>query len=85
MTAKSEALGAKLRALRLEVCPKEKAEDFAARAGIHSTTLSRIECGHTRPGVDTLARLARCLGVPLARLLEGIEDGEDGEDPKKAS
>ena len=41
---------------------------LAKEAGISYSALSRHECGWTRPGRQTAARVAQALGVPVAGL-----------------
>ncbi|HWI97192.1 MAG TPA: helix-turn-helix transcriptional regulator [Solirubrobacterales bacterium] len=53
-------------------------EDLAFRASLHRTEIGLLERGGRIPRIDTLAKLGGALGVPPARLLEGIvwEPGE---------
>ena len=44
-------------------------EDLAHRAGIHFSTLRRIETGKADPTLSTLRRLAEGLDVRLAELV----------------
>lgn len=45
--------------------------DLAKAAGVHQTRLSRIESNVTAdPGVQTMGRIARALGVPLTALVD---------------
>ena len=45
--------------------------DLAKAAGVHQSRLSRIESDVTAdPGVQTMGRIARALGVPLAALVD---------------
>ena len=48
--------------------------ELADRAGLHATTLSRLERGHQCPPVDGLARLAAALGCSLSHLVD-LEGG----------
>lgn len=43
--------------------------DLATAAGVDPSTISMIETGKSRGNVDTVARLARALDVPIAELL----------------
>ena len=43
---------------------------LAERAGIHQVTVARLESGARRPGLRTLEKLARALGVDLGALLK---------------
>ena len=45
-------------------------EALADKAGIHRVSLANIERGAKTPTLDTLARLAKALRVPLSRLLK---------------
>lgn len=55
--------GATVRALRVAV--GIKGIDFAARVGISSSTLTRIEQGARDVAPDTLRRIADALGVEI--------------------
>ena len=44
--------------------------ELAQRAGLSLNTVSLIERGRRTPGVDTLARIARALGVSPGELIE---------------
>jgi transcriptional regulator with XRE-family HTH domain len=46
-------------------------------AGLHQTEIARIERGTRNAGLETIAKIARGLGVPAASLLEGINEGAD--------
>ena len=45
--------------------------ELGQRAGLHYTHIGRFERGASRPGGDTLKRLADALGVSSDYLLEG--------------
>jgi DNA-binding XRE family transcriptional regulator len=60
-------IGRRLRELREE--KGLTAYEIARRSGIHRPNISRMESGKHVPTVDTLDRLARALGVPVAALL----------------
>ncbi|MBB6475996.1 helix-turn-helix domain-containing protein [Sphaerisporangium rubeum] len=49
-------------------------DDFAARCHMSPSTLSRIETGHRRIGLDQLTAIARALGVTLDQLVESVAD-----------
>jgi len=49
-------------------------EDLADLAGLHRTYISQIERGLKSPSLNTLAAIARALGVKISRLLQGIDD-----------
>ena len=61
---RSAAVGERLRRLRKE---RELTQDGLAKAvGISRIQMNRIESGLSRPGLDTLMRLADVLGVSLS-------------------
>jgi transcriptional regulator with XRE-family HTH domain len=41
--------------------------DLEHRTGLLRCYISRVECGHTDPQVETLEKFARALGIPLYR------------------
>jgi DNA-binding XRE family transcriptional regulator len=63
------SLGNRLRALR--EAARLTQSDLAVAAGIGRITEVRIENGEQSPRYDTLARIARALGRPLADLVAG--------------
>lgn len=65
---------ANLRAARLERNLSQ--ERLAHIAGLNMTHVARIERGEREPGVRSVAKLARGLGVSAAVLFDGI-DGRD--------
>ena len=65
-------IGDRLRAVREE---KELSQgDIEKRTGLLRCYLSRVENGHTVPGIETLEKIARALEVPLYQL---FYDGEE--------
>lgn len=48
-------------------------EDLASRCCLHVSYISKMEAGTGLPGINTLVRLARSLGVSADDLLRGIE------------
>lgn len=62
-------VGARIQGLR-EKRDWSQAE-LARRAGIHRVSLANIERGAKLPSLRSLERLAKALGVPIARLLKG--------------
>lgn len=58
-------VGAQIRALRM--AGGLSGQDLALASGVSRSMLSRIERGLVSPSVDTLERIARGLGVPVAR------------------
>jgi transcriptional regulator with XRE-family HTH domain len=47
-------------------------EELADRAGLHRTAISLSETGKRNPRLDTMARLADALGVPVTALVDGV-------------
>jgi transcriptional regulator with XRE-family HTH domain len=47
--------------------------DIEARTGLLRAYISRIENGHTIPGLDTLSRIAEAMGVPVSDLISKAE------------
>lgn len=75
MPAKSEpdpALGATVRSLRRSAGLRQ--EDLAHSAGIHFTTLRRIENGKADPTFSTMRHLAEALDITLAELVALAEE-----------
>src|SRR6478672_7870489 len=66
-------IGDRLRALREE--KKLSQGDIEKRTGLLRCYISRVENGHTVPAVETLAKLARALEMPLYQLMY------DGHEP----
>lgn len=48
-------------------------ERLAEKAGLDQTYISGIERGVRNPGIKNIVRLARALGIPVAKPLEGVE------------
>jgi transcriptional regulator with XRE-family HTH domain len=68
-------IGDRLRALREE--KKFSQGEIEKRTGLLRCYISRVECGHTVPAVETLEKFARALEVPMYQLFY------DGEKPPK--
>jgi transcriptional regulator with XRE-family HTH domain len=51
--------------------------DIEGRTGLLRCYLSRVENGHTVPALETLAKIARALEVPLYQLFYGDENTPD--------
>ena len=68
-------IGDRLRALREEKNLSQG--DIEKRTGLLRCYISRVECGHTVPAVETLEKFARALEVPMYQLFY------DGEEPPK--
>ena len=65
-------IGDRLRAMREE--KKLSQGDIEERTGLLRCYLSRVENGHTVPGIETLEKIARALEIPLYQL---FYDGEE--------
>ena len=65
-------IGDRLRAVREE--KKLSQGDIEERTGLLRCYLSRVENGHTVPGIETLEKIARALEIPLYQL---FYDGEE--------
>src|SRR4051812_1296059 len=50
-------------------------ESFAAAVGVHRTYMGTIERGRGNPTLDMIAKIARGLGMSVARLLDKVEGG----------
>ena len=48
-------------------------EKLAERAGLDSTYISGIERGLRNPGIKSVAKLAKALGLSTAELCKGVE------------
>ena len=65
-------IGERLRELRVQ--KNLSRGDIEERAGLLRCYVSRVENGHTVPAVETLAKFARALKVPLYQLFyDGVE------------
>jgi len=69
MAETRESFAERLRALRKQNALSQT--ELGQRAGLHYTHIGRFERGASRPGGDTLKRLADALGVSSDYLLEG--------------
>ena len=59
--------------------------DIEKRTGLLRCYLSRVENGHTVPGVDTIEKLARALEVPMYRLFTDDENVKKPSLPTEAT
>jgi transcriptional regulator with XRE-family HTH domain len=59
--------------------------DIEKRTGLLRSYLSRVECGHTVPSIETLEKWARALEVPLYQLFYSGEGLPEPPKPAKAS
>lgn len=74
-------VGKKIRLLRTSrFGPKMTQEDLAERASISVSFLSMIERGERAPHLETLAKVAQALGVPLTELF-GFDADPEKLDP----
>jgi transcriptional regulator with XRE-family HTH domain len=75
-------IGDRLRALREE--RKFSQGEIEKRTGLLRCYISRVECGHTVPAVETLEKFARALEVPMYQLFyEGKEPPKLPNLPKR--
>ena len=75
--------GRRVRALREERGLSQ--EKLAELANLHWTFLSGIERGRRNPGLNTLARLATALKIPLSSLVAGLADDVTPRTPSRKS
>ena len=66
-----EAFAANLRRVRTERGLSQ--ESLAHASGLNMNHVARIERAEREPGVRTVAKLSRGLGVSAARLFQGID------------
>jgi len=59
-------IGQRLRELR--ETKKLSQGDVEKRSGLFRCYISRVECGHTVPNIDTLQKYARALEIPMYQL-----------------
>src|ERR1700745_1227959 len=77
-------IGDRLRILREH--KKLSQGDIEKRTGLLRCYISRVECGHTVPAVETLEKFARALEVPIYQLFyEGEEPPKPPNLPKRNS
>jgi transcriptional regulator with XRE-family HTH domain len=75
MEGQAVIIGERLRAIREE--KKFSQGDIEKKSGLIRCYVSRVENGHTVPGVDTIEKFAHALEVPMYQLFY------DGEEPPK--
>jgi transcriptional regulator with XRE-family HTH domain len=51
-------------------------DDLSARCHLSPSTLSRIETGHRRIGLDQLSAISRALGTTIDQLVESVSDDD---------
>ena len=71
-------IGETIRSFRLQKGMSQG--DIEKRTGLLRCYLSRVENGHTVPSLDTLARIATAMDLPLARFFNETA-GENGSKP----
>ncbi len=52
--------------------------DIEKRTGLLRCYLSRVENGHTIPSLDTLAKIATAMDLPLAQFFNETTNGDNG-------
>jgi transcriptional regulator with XRE-family HTH domain len=55
-------------------------ERLAHKADLNMTHVAKIERSEREPGVRTVSKLARALGVPASELFDGIDGRDASED-----
>jgi transcriptional regulator with XRE-family HTH domain len=68
-------IGETIRSFRLQRSMSQG--DIEKRTGLLRCYLSRVENGHTIPSLDTLAKIANAMDLPLAQFFSGTS-GENG-------
>lgn len=68
-------LGQKIRALRVE--RGMTLEDVVSRSGLTRSWLSKVENFRVTPSLQGLMEIARALGVPVAKLLDELDERPD--------
>ena len=66
-----KVLGQRIRELRVKQGYSQ--ESFADHCGVHRTFMGTIERGESNLSFSNLVKIARGLGITLARLLSGLE------------
>ncbi len=64
---------------RIRQCRRDRGlsqGDIEQRTGLLRCYLSRVENGHTVPSLQTLAKIARALEIPLAHFFSDNENGK---------
>src|SRR5258708_13386316 len=72
-------IGERIRNFRLQKALSQG--DIEKRTGLLRCYLSRVENGHTIPSLDTLAKIATSMDIPLAQF---FSDSADNGSPKSA-
>lgn len=74
MSELGKKIGQRIRMLRTQRAERWTQEELSQRSQISVSFLSMIERGERVAHVETLASLARALGVSLSELFAGVED-----------
>jgi transcriptional regulator with XRE-family HTH domain len=77
METLSKVLGKRIRDLRTNKGISQ--EKLAELAGLHFTYIGQVERAEKTPTVDTVGKIARGLGIPMAKLFENIDEYAEGE------
>jgi len=74
-------IGETIRNFRLQKAMSQG--DIEKRTGLLRCYLSRVENGHTVPSLDTLAKIAQAMDLPLARFFEerAVDRSESEKQP----
>jgi transcriptional regulator with XRE-family HTH domain len=75
MDSRSLSIGTTIRGYRLQRGMSQG--DIEKRTGLLRCYLSRVENGHTVPSLDTLAKIALAMEIPLSQFF--VEDGAPAE------
>src|SRR4051812_23016386 len=70
------ALGENVRSLRIQRELTQQA--LGDRAHLHRTYLADVERGGRNVSIESLAKIAKALGVTISELCAGIERGQEG-------
>ena len=68
-------LGAAIRRERVALGISQ--EELAKRSGLQRTYISDLERGTRNPSVGSIQRIAQALGVPVAKLFEQLDNGNE--------
>jgi len=69
------SLGAAIR--RERVALRISQEELARRSGLQRTYISDLERGTRNPSVGSIQRIAQALEVPVAKLFEQLDNGNE--------
>lgn len=64
--------GRRIRSYR--ICRHMSQEELAERCGLHPTYIGQLERGEKNATLESIAKIANGLDVPLSRLFENIDD-----------